>query len=102
MIEEVVTKKGAAAITSDQWYVVHSRRVERSGDSVFVRGIYSEHADRASCRKAAATLRAKLQSASASVPVAERDEVFSRRPRFKTLKETSSHGGEVETPGSGT
>lgn len=101
MIVEVVTKKGAAAITSDQWYVVHSRRVERRDDTVFVRGIHSEHPDRASCRKAAAALREQLDAASSAVPADERDEVFARKPRFKTLKEMASHGGDAETTGSG-
>ncbi len=86
MIQEVVTKKGAAAITSDQWYVVHSRLVDRLGDLPYVRGIHSEHADRISCRKAAAALRTRLLAESASVPADERDEVFARKPRFKTLK----------------
>jgi hypothetical protein len=96
MIQEVVTKKGAAAITSDQWYVVHSRLVDRLGDLPYVRGIHSEHADKVSCRKAAAALRARLQAENASVPVDERDEVFVRKPRFKTLKAARARRAAAE------
>lgn len=86
MIQEVVTSKGAAAITSDHWYVVHSRLVDARDKRPYARGIHSEHADRITCRKAADALRAKLLAASSDVPAAERDEVFIRRPKFKTLK----------------
>ena len=86
MIQEVVTSKGAAAITSDQWHVVHSRLVDSKDPRPYLRGIHSEHADRVSCRKAALALRAKLLADNASLPEAERDEVFVRKPAFKTLK----------------
>lgn len=90
MIQEVVTKKGAAAITSDQWYVVHSRFVDRPGELPYMRGIHSEHADRLSCRKAAAALRERIQADNAAAPPDQRDEVFARKPLFKTLKASRS------------
>ena len=90
MIQEVVTKKGAPAITSDQWHVVHSRLVDLRAKRPYVRGIHSEHADRISCRKAARILRAKLLADSAAAPDVERDEVFVRKPRFKTLKQAKA------------
>ena len=90
MIQEVVTKKGAAAITSDQWYIVVSRLVDNDQKRPYVRGIHSEHPDRVSCREAAKALKAKLRADSASVPADERDEVFIRKPRFKTLKQAKN------------
>ena len=96
MIQEVDTKKGAAAITSDQWYVVHSRLVDAHQKRPYVRGIHSEHADRLSCRKAALALRAKLLEDNASVPWAERDEVFIRKPKFKTLKQAKTRLADAE------
>jgi hypothetical protein len=86
MIQEVVNSKGAEAITSDHWHVVHSRFVGASRKRPFVRGVESEHADRAACVKAAKALRKKLATEAGSAPVEERDEVFVRRPGFKSLK----------------
>jgi hypothetical protein len=86
MIQEVVTSKGAQAITSDQWHVVHSRFVEAGRQRPFVRGVESEHADRAACVRAARALRRKLATEAGAAPVEERDEVFVRKPGFKSLK----------------
>jgi hypothetical protein len=86
MIIETVTSKGSPAITSDRWHVVHSRfRRRGKGAMPFDRVIVSEHDDRTGCRAAARALRAELR-AKASQPLAERDEVFVRRPNFKSLK----------------
>ncbi len=96
MIQEVVTTKGIPAITSDQWHVVHSRLTDVSGKRPYARGIYSEHADRLACQKAAKALRVKLAADGATAPEAERDEVFVCRPRFKTLKLARTRRTEVE------
>ena len=86
MIKEVVTSKGTAAITSDRWHVVLSRFTNAGRKQPFARGIDSEHADRSECLKAARALRARLAAEAGSVPEEERDEVFVRRPNFKSLK----------------
>jgi len=87
VIQNVITRKGASAITSDHWHVVHSRFT--AGDErPFVRVVHSEHADGAECRAAARELRSKLAAESPGVPEAERDEVFVRRPNFKSLRAT--------------
>jgi hypothetical protein len=86
MITEVQTSKGTPAITSDKWYLVHSRWVTASGKGSFVRSVDSEHEDSGACRKAARKLRQKLANEGAELPEAERDEVFVRRPNYKTLK----------------
>jgi hypothetical protein len=86
MIKDTVTKKGSAAITSDHWHVVHSKfRRKGKGAKPFARTIISEHEDRVACRKAARALLASLDRDPAT-PVAEHDEVFVRRPNFKSLK----------------
>jgi hypothetical protein len=97
VIQEVVTTKGANAITSDHWHVVHSRFT--SGDKrPFVRAVHSEHADGAECRAAAKELRGKLATESRGVPEAEQDEVFVRRPNFKSLKSSRSRKGKPDAP----
>ena len=88
MITETVTNKGVPAITSDRWHVVHAkcrRRGKQSGP--FERMIVSEHEDKVGCRKAAKALLADLLK-DKDVPLAQRDEVFVRRPNFKSLKAT--------------
>lgn len=86
MIQEVVNSKGAEAITSDQWHVVHSRFTGASRARPFSRIVSSEHAARIECKKAAKALRAKLAAENAKVPESERDEVFVRPPHFKSLR----------------
>jgi hypothetical protein len=95
MIQEVVTSKGIAAITSDQWHVVHSRLVDVHSKRPYARGVHSEHADRVACYAAAKALRVKLAGLHAGVPEAERDEVFVRKPNFKTLKLAKTRRTEV-------
>ncbi|MEO6594788.1 MAG: hypothetical protein ABIP94_08555 [Planctomycetota bacterium] len=96
MIKEVVTSKGVPAITSDQWYVVHSRLVDLKKRRPYSRMIHSEHPDRVSCLKAAKTLRVKVATEGQGVPEAERDEVWVCRPNFKLLKLAKSRRTEVE------
>ena len=86
MIHDVVNSKGADAITSDQWHVVHSHFSGASRTRPFTRIVTSEHAARAECRRAAKALRAKLAEENAAAPESERDEVFVRPPNFKTLR----------------
>lgn len=85
-MRDVLNSKGVEAITSDQWHVVHSRFMAGPGPFHFLRGISSEHVARADCLKAARALHARLRAESAAVPRAERDQVFVRRPRYKSLK----------------
>ena len=86
MIAEVLNSKGSAALTSDQWHVVHSRFMFPGARRPFLRCVHSEWGDRASCSSAAKALRVHLNEGSQDVPESERDEVFVRRPNFKTLK----------------
>jgi hypothetical protein len=86
MIREVLTSKGVQAITSDKWHVVHSRFTAGNGRKAFVRAVFSEHTDRVECLKAAKALRVKLTSDNPDVPEAEQDEVFVRRPHYKSLE----------------
>ena len=96
MITEVATSKGIAAVTSDQWHVVHSRLMFAGSKRPYSRGIHSEHTDRVSCGKAAKALRVRLAAESADVPVSERDEVFVCKPNFKSLKLAKSRRAEAD------
>ena len=90
MIQEVINRKNSPAVTSNRWHVVHA---QWSGDAAkdprFVRSIVSEHEDRASAATAAREFIASLKPTMAGRPVAGRDQVFVRRPDFKSLKSTS-------------
>ena len=86
MITTVETRKGTEAITSDRWHVVHARFVGEGAGLPFTRSVSSEHDDRKSCVRAAKALVAKVRSEAGTVPLAEQDEVFVRRPGFKSLK----------------
>jgi hypothetical protein len=86
MISETVTSTGTPAITSDHWHVVHSKFTRKGKKSPpFERIIVSEHDSRTGCCAAARALRASLAKES-KVPLAQRDEVFVRKPNFKSLK----------------
>ena len=92
MISETVTTKGTPAITSDRWHVVHAKcRCKGKTSGSFERVVVSEHDDQTDCRKAARAFLAALakdNETDKEVPAAERDEVFARRPNFKSLKAT--------------
>jgi hypothetical protein len=86
MISETVTSAGSPAITSDHWHVVHSRFHPKGEKSrPFERVIVSEHDNRIGCRDAARALRASLDQES-DAPLAQRDQVFVRKPHFKSLR----------------
>lgn len=86
MIQEVHTKSGAEAITSDQWHVVHARLTDRRSERPFTRSIESEHSDRATCLVAAKALLVKLRATAKGSKTKNTDEVFIRKPGFKSLK----------------
>jgi hypothetical protein len=89
MISTVETRKGTEAVTSDRWHVVHARHVGGRAKLPFLRSISSEHEDRGACVKAARKLIARVRSETPDVPVAERDQVFVRRPGFKSIKNST-------------
>lgn len=86
MIQHVVNSKGAKAITSDRWHVVHSRFIRLNGKWRFARGVHSEHGDVAECKTAAKALLERIRTEGSKLPPEERDEVFVRRPNYKTLE----------------
>lgn len=91
MIKQVVTRQGAAALTSDHWHVVHAHFVGGRRRRPFLRKVVSEHSDRTECRAAAKVLRASLRRADQTVSPDDRDEVFVCRPNFKSLKTARKH-----------
>ncbi len=88
MIEQVKTSKGSDAITSDQWHVVRSRYQAAPTGFRWSRLVESEHATRALCVAAARELQQRIVAEAEARPAAERDEVFVRRPGFKSLEST--------------
>jgi hypothetical protein len=95
MITTVETRKGTEAITSDRWHVVHARYLGENVRLPFRRSISSEHDDRSTCVEAARALLAKLREQAGGVPEAERDQVFVRRPGFKSVKQAKRRTGRT-------
>ena len=100
MITAVKTRKGTDAITSDQWHVVHARFLGGDERGRFGRSISSEHVDRVACVKAARALVARIRAEAGDVPDDPRDQVFVRRPGFKSLK-TANHRVKRRAPREG-
>ena len=90
MITEVQLESGATAITSDRWHLVHARYVFAGAKRPYLRSVHSEHNDRPACRVAARMLRQQLVTQEAGVAFDQRDEVFVRKPNFKSLKVSRS------------
>ena len=94
MIRELLNTKNAPALTSDHWHVVYARLSgEESGKSSkpaksprFVRSIVSEHDDRASAVNAAREIVSTFVVEMAGRERSTRDQVFVRKPKFKSLK----------------
>jgi hypothetical protein len=87
MIRETQSRKRNPAITSDAWHVVHARwSGNRAAEPRFDRSIVSEHVDRTAATDAARTLVAELATEMYGRPHAHRDQIFVRRPRYKSLK----------------
>jgi len=86
VIREVQTDAGSAAITSDQWHIIHSRYVFDGAKRPYLRSVHSEYEDRTACRQAARALRQQLLAQETGVAIDQRDEVFVRKPNYKSLK----------------
>ena len=87
MIKDVKSRKKNPAITSDHWHVVHACWTgNEDGEARFDRSILSEHADLESARTAAVKVMADLSRQMGDRPRDRRDQVFVRKPDFKTLK----------------
>lgn len=86
MIEQTQTRAQRPALTSNLWHVVHSRWAPKVDSPPFIRSIASEHEHRAEAVDAAKLLIASLRDAGSERPVEEQDQVFVRRPHFKSLR----------------
>ena len=86
-MQETLNRASRPAITSDHWHVVLAKwSDDRPGELPFIRAIVSEHDDRAHAIVAAKALVKTVAVDEASRPASDRDEVFVRRPNFKSLK----------------
>ena len=96
MIQETLSSKQRPALTSDRWHVVHARwSGNDSGQSSFLRSIVSEHDDQASAVRGARELVERLAAEMEKRPQSERDQLFVRKPGFRSLKTS----GRVERGG---
>ena len=87
MIQETLSNKRRPALTSDRWHVVHARwSGERDGRPRFERTILSEHDDRSSAVKDAREFLSHLGPKMTERATAERDQLFVRKPGFRSLK----------------
>jgi hypothetical protein len=87
MIREIRSDKDRPGFTSDRWHVVRATwSGEVDGEAQFERAIVSEHVDRASAIEAARRLLTEARAEDAGRDPDECDQVFVRRPAFRTLK----------------
>ncbi len=87
MIQELPNKKGTPAITSDRWHVVHARwSGNPAGHPRFERSIVSEHEDRVGAASASQAITSAFTTEMSLREPGRRDQVFVRRPNYKSLK----------------
>ena len=92
MILETLNKKNLPALTSDHWHVVHARSTDvapgrdGAGTLRFKRTIVSEHENRAEAAAAARALSLSIAPSRAGKPLAGQDQLFVRKPNYKSLK----------------
>lgn len=87
MIRETNSSKNSPALTSDRWHVVRAAfSGETSGKPRFARSIVSEHEDRAAAVTAAREIFSSISPEMKTREPGERDQIFVRKPEFKTLK----------------
>jgi hypothetical protein len=87
MIKKAFTKNRDAAVTSDQWHVVHAEWCgECTADPIFARSIASEHDDKGQAVLAAKKLKSSLRGVAAGRPPEQRDQIFVRPPGFMSVK----------------
>jgi len=87
MIQETSTRRSRPALTSDRWHVVHARWLgEKQGRPSYVRTIVGEYEDRASAARGARELVSSLAPQMSARPLAQRDQLFVRKPGFRSLK----------------
>jgi hypothetical protein len=84
MTSETTNRKQLAAITSDQWHVVHAQRRKANTDRrPYERTIVSEHSSRKLAEASASDFRVRVAADSSGLG---QDAVFVRKPNYKTLK----------------
>ncbi len=87
MIRDTTNRKSIPAITSDRWHVIHARwSGDPAGEPRFERSIVSEHEDRAAAASAAREILSSLTTEMTARPRGRRDQVFVRKPNYKSLK----------------
>ena len=87
MIKETLSNKRRPALTSNRWHVVHARwSGERGEGPSFVRTIVSEHDERGAAAHAAREIVSRLSAEMSTRPLSERDQLFIRKPGFRSLK----------------
>ena len=87
MIKETFNRKSSPALTSDRWHVVHARwSGASSGAPRFERSIVSEHDDSATAASAARKVLSSLAREMAARSRETRDQIFVRKPDYKSLK----------------
>lgn len=87
MIRETTSRRNHAALTSDHWHVVRAcLSGEPSEQPRYLRSIVSEHDDRVAAVTAARQIFRSLAPEMADRPRGVRDQIFVRKPDFKSLK----------------
>ena len=88
MIHEAQNEVSRLVVISDRWHVVHARwNEDLTGVAQFSRTVVSEHDDEEGARTAAHSLIAELRPELGGRPLPQRDQVFVRKPGYRSLKE---------------
>lgn len=97
MILKTFTSKHVPALTSDRWHVIHSKYTKKKTKNSlpYTRSIVSEHDDREKAVHAARILLFSLRRKAAARPRQEKDQVFVRPPKFRSLR--SAHRRKAKT-----
>jgi hypothetical protein len=87
VIRDLQNGKNLPSITSDHWHVVRATLADATTPKPrFVRSIVSEHEDRGAAVAAARKIVRSVTESMGDRPRDVRDQVFVRRPDFKSLK----------------
>jgi len=87
MIKQSMNEASRAVVTSDQWHVVHARWERNLTKAArFTRTIVSEHSTRPNAVESARSLMHGLVAELAERPLPLRDQVFVRKPGYRSFK----------------
>lgn len=88
MIKESLNEAKRPVVSSDRWHIVHARWNRNLTEAAqFSRTVISEHDDQETAKKHARSFIDKLVGELAERPLHLRDQVFVRKPGYRSFKQ---------------